>query len=116
MTCRTGKKLDKLKDMCRNYRLFVSGNKFVLLDRLREFSKKFCDDPTSCDSSHVKQKAHKGPRNGPKKSPPKWLTARRAAVINTERITEQSKDTRTEIKDLLTWVYLSSALQNLTCT
>ncbi|KAF8211846.1 hypothetical protein K438DRAFT_1805455 [Mycena galopus ATCC 62051] len=101
----TGKKLDELKDMCRNYRLFVSGNKSVLLDRLREFSKKFRDDPTSCDSSHVKRKAHKGPRDGPKKSPPKRSTARRAAVIDTERVTERSKDTRTadEIKDLLTW-------------
>ncbi|KAJ6448826.1 hypothetical protein C8R45DRAFT_225097 [Mycena sanguinolenta] len=101
----TGKKLDELKSMCRDYGLFVSGNKSVLLDRLREFSKKFCDDPTSCDTSHVKRRAHKGPRDGPKKSQPKQSMARRAAVIDTERVTERSKDTRTadEIKDLLAW-------------
>ncbi|KAF7363740.1 hypothetical protein MSAN_01031800 [Mycena sanguinolenta] len=101
----TGKKLDELKDMCRDYGLFVSGNKSVLLDRLRVFSKKFCDDPTSCDPTHVRRRAHKGPRDGPKKSQPKQSAARRAAVIDTERVTERSKDTRTtdEIEDLLSW-------------
>ncbi|KAF7341066.1 hypothetical protein MSAN_02092700 [Mycena sanguinolenta] len=47
----------------------------------------------------------------PKKSQPKQSAARRAAVIDTERVTERSKDTRTadEIEDLLAWADRSVA-------
>ncbi|KAF8150530.1 hypothetical protein K438DRAFT_1733526 [Mycena galopus ATCC 62051] len=101
----TGKKVDELKEMCRDYGLFISGTKPVLLDRLRIFSTKFCNDPASCNLSLVKRRTHKGPRDGPKKSQPKQSANRRAAIIDTERVTERSKDTRTadEMKDLLIW-------------
>ncbi|KAJ7300790.1 hypothetical protein DFH08DRAFT_828130 [Mycena albidolilacea] len=74
-----GKTKAQLKDMC-----------------LQTLSEKFCNDPASC---------HKGPRNGPKKTQPKQLANRRAAIIDTERVTERSKDTRTadEVQDLLRW-------------
>ncbi|KAJ7300794.1 hypothetical protein DFH08DRAFT_128002 [Mycena albidolilacea] len=78
----------QLKDMC-----------------LQTLSEKFCNDPASCDSTPVKCRSHKGPRNGPKKTQPKQLANRRAAIIDTERVTERSKDTRTadEVQDLLRW-------------
>ncbi|KAJ7935694.1 hypothetical protein B0H13DRAFT_487507 [Mycena leptocephala] len=101
----TGKKQDELKDMCRDYSLAVSGNKSQLKTRLQEFSEKFSNDPASCNLSPVKRRSHKGPRDGPKKSQPKQSANRRAAIIDTERVTERSKDTRTadEMKDLLIW-------------
>ncbi|KAJ7323301.1 hypothetical protein DFH08DRAFT_1029660 [Mycena albidolilacea] len=101
----TGKKMEELKEMCRDYGLFVSGTKPVLLTRLREFSNKFYRDPTSCDLSVVKRRTKKGPRDDPKKSQPKQSANRRAAIIDTERVTERSKDTRTvdEIQDLMAW-------------
>ncbi|KAJ7089344.1 hypothetical protein B0H15DRAFT_800670 [Mycena belliarum] len=91
--------------MCRDYGLGVSGNKSTLSTRLQEFSVKFCNDPASCNITPVKRRSHKGPREGPKKTQPKQSANRRAAIIDTERVTERSKDTRTtdEMKDLLLW-------------
>ncbi|KAJ7617640.1 hypothetical protein DFH06DRAFT_1483471 [Mycena polygramma] len=102
---RVGKKQDQLKDMCRDYGLAVSGNKSQLKLRLQQYSERFCNDPASCNLTPVIRRTHKGPRNGEKKSQPKQSTNRRAAIIDTERITERSKDTRTadDVKDLLTW-------------
>ncbi|KAJ7601317.1 hypothetical protein DFH06DRAFT_477016, partial [Mycena polygramma] len=101
----TGKKQDQLKDMCRDYGLAVSGNKSQLELRLQQYSERFCNDPASCNLTPVTRRTHKGPRNGEKKSQPKQSTNRRAAIIDTERVTERSKDTRTadDVKDLLTW-------------
>ncbi|KAJ7092236.1 hypothetical protein C8R44DRAFT_891279 [Mycena epipterygia] len=101
----TGKSQEQLKGMCRDYNLTVSGNKTQLKARLQEFSERFCNDPASCNLSPVKRRAHKGPRDGPKKTQPKQSTKRRDAIIDTERVTERSKDTRTtdQIKDLLLW-------------
>ncbi|KAJ6464173.1 hypothetical protein C8R47DRAFT_1026360 [Mycena vitilis] len=101
----TGKKQDQLKDMCRDYGLAVSGNKSQLKLRLQQYSERFCSDPASCNLTPVVRRTHKGPRNGEKKSQPKQSTNRRAAIIDTERVTERSKDTRTadDVKDLLTW-------------
>lgn len=110
--------------MCRDYGLPISGNKTQLKARLQQFSEKFCNDPPSwCvlrDISHnyltckiflsnltpVKRRSHKGPQAGPKKAQPKLSATRRAAIIDTERVTERSKDTRTadETKELLRWV------------
>ncbi|KAJ7652341.1 hypothetical protein DFH06DRAFT_534806 [Mycena polygramma] len=100
-----GKKQDQLKDMCRDYGLAVSGNKSQLKLRLQQYSERFCNDPASCNLTPVTRRTHKGPRNGEKKSQPKQSTNRRAAIIDTERVTERSKDTRTadDVKDLLTW-------------
>ncbi|KAJ7093977.1 hypothetical protein B0H15DRAFT_799017 [Mycena belliarum] len=100
-----GKKQEELKSMCRDYGLGISGNKSTLSTRLQEFSAKFCNDPASCNLTPVKRRSHKGPREGPKKTQPKQSANRRAAIIDTERVTERSKDTRTtdEMRDLLLW-------------
>ncbi|KAJ6622747.1 hypothetical protein B0H10DRAFT_2214073 [Mycena sp. CBHHK59/15] len=101
----TGKTQDQLKDMCRDYGLAVSGNKTRLKTCLQEFSERFCNDPADCNLAPVKRRSHKGPRDGPKKTQPKQSASRRAAIIDTERVTERSKDTRTtdEMKNLLLW-------------
>ncbi|KAJ7656370.1 hypothetical protein DFH06DRAFT_1199385 [Mycena polygramma] len=106
-----GKKQDQLKDMCRDYGLAVSGNKSQLKLRLQHYSERFCNDPASCNLTPVIRRTHKGPRNGEKKSQPKQSTNRRAAIIDTERVTERSKDTRTvdDVKDLLNWADRTSA-------
>ncbi|KAJ7129847.1 hypothetical protein C8R43DRAFT_1208619 [Mycena crocata] len=100
-----GKKHEQLKDMCRDFGLAVSGNKTQLKARLQELSEKFCNDPASCDLQPVKRRSHKGPRDGSKKSQPKQSANRRAAIIDTERVTERSKDTRTadEMENILRW-------------
>ncbi|KAJ7309116.1 hypothetical protein DFH08DRAFT_899596 [Mycena albidolilacea] len=106
-----GKTQDQLKEMCRQYGLGVSGNKTILKTRLGDFSAKFCNDPASCDLQPVKHRSHKGPRDGVKKSQAKQSVTRRAAIIDTERVTERSKDNRTsdEIKDLLSWARRTQA-------
>ncbi|KAJ6533686.1 hypothetical protein B0H19DRAFT_1004818 [Mycena capillaripes] len=106
-----GKTQDQLKEMCRQYGLGVSGNKTLLKTRLQDYSAKFCNDPASCNLEPVKRRSHKGPRDGPKKSQPKQLATQRAAIIDTERVTERSKDNRTsdEIKDLLLWAKRTQA-------
>ncbi|KAJ7095622.1 hypothetical protein C8R44DRAFT_749175 [Mycena epipterygia] len=91
----TGKTQEQLKGMCRDYNLTVSGNKTQLKARLQEFSERFCNDPASCNLAPVKRRSHKGPRDGPKKTQPKQSAKRRETIIDTERITERSKDTRT---------------------
>ncbi|KAJ6481384.1 hypothetical protein DFH09DRAFT_1213914 [Mycena vulgaris] len=100
-----GKTQDQLKEMCRDYGRAVSGNKTQLKARLHEYSECFCNDPNSRNLLPVKRRSHKGPQEGPKKSQPKQSANRRAAIIDTERVTERSKDTRTadEMKDLLLW-------------
>ncbi|KAJ7656372.1 hypothetical protein DFH06DRAFT_1199372 [Mycena polygramma] len=106
-----GKKQDQLKDMCRDYGLAVSGNKSQLKLRLQHYSERFCNDPASCNLTPVIRRTHKGPRNGEKKSQPKQSTNRRAAIIDTERVTERSKDTRTvdDVKDLLNWTCVQTS-------
>ncbi|KAJ7115605.1 hypothetical protein C8R43DRAFT_114788 [Mycena crocata] len=101
----TGQTQNQLKAMCLDYSLPVSGNKTVLKTRLQEYSEKFCNDPASCNLEPVKRRHHKGPRDGAKKSQSKQSANRRAAIIDTERVTERSKDTRTadEVKHLLLW-------------
>ncbi|KAJ7228395.1 hypothetical protein GGX14DRAFT_413008 [Mycena pura] len=101
----TGKTCAQLKDMCRDYNLHISGNKTQLHERLRRFSEKFCSDPTSCNVHPAKRRNHKGPREESKKTTIKKSATRRAAIIDTERITERSKDVRTEdeVAGLLRW-------------
>ncbi|KAJ7362655.1 hypothetical protein DFH08DRAFT_841300 [Mycena albidolilacea] len=100
-----GKTKAQLKAMCLDYGLHVSGNMTTLRTRLQTLSEKFRNDPASCDLTPVKHHAHKGPRDGPQKTHPKQSANRRAGIIDTERITERSKDTRTanEIQELLHW-------------
>ncbi|KAJ6595982.1 hypothetical protein B0H10DRAFT_2089474 [Mycena sp. CBHHK59/15] len=107
-----GKRCDDLKDMCRDYGLNVSGNKKDLTERLREFSKKFCEDPGSCNLGPGKRRSHKGPREGIKKTKPKKSANRRAVIIDADRVTERSKDSRTtdEMKEMVLWVISSSVV------
>ncbi|KAJ7691886.1 hypothetical protein B0H17DRAFT_1179431 [Mycena rosella] len=96
---------EQLKEMCRDYGRAVSGNKTQLQARLQEYSEAFCNDPSNCNLLPVKRRSHKGPREGPETSQPKQSASRRAVIIDTERVTERSKDTRTsdQMKDLLIW-------------
>ncbi|KAJ7222389.1 hypothetical protein GGX14DRAFT_428618 [Mycena pura] len=104
LTC-GGKTQNQLKAMCRDYGLPISGNKSVLKSRLQQFSEKFCNDPASCHLTPANRRKHKGPRDDTKKTKVKMSATRRAAIIDTERVTERSKDTRTaeEKKNLILW-------------
>lgn len=59
----------------------------------------------------VNRRKHKGPRDDTKKTKVKMSATRRAAIIDTECVTERSKDTRTaeQKKNLILWVCLNKS-------
>ncbi|KAF7303700.1 hypothetical protein MIND_00599400 [Mycena indigotica] len=121
-----GKSKNELQELLRVYNLPFTGNKPILEKRLQEFSIQYCADPANwCDFSFSLPlililmctlfsrkgkrasalRAHKGPREDTKKTKTKLSDTRRANIIDTERVTERSKDNRTENdkKDMREW-------------
>ncbi|KAJ7651101.1 hypothetical protein FB45DRAFT_780421 [Roridomyces roridus] len=97
-----------LKKMCKEYGLNVTGNICTLTGFLQDFSQRFCNDPVG-STARPNRRSHKGPRqegNVPKKNKRNaGVELRRAALIDTDRVTERSKDNRTtdEVKGLVNW-------------
>jgi len=107
----------QLKELCHSFKLPVTGNKATLQERLRVFGTK----PQEWNAwlAPGARKAHRGPRQGPRKSALKASAVRRqqlfAADASTSHpqllVVERSKDTRTEREkaNLLLWVGPSSS-------
>ncbi|KAF7303698.1 hypothetical protein MIND_00599200 [Mycena indigotica] len=96
-----GKSKNELQELLRVYNLPFTGNKPILEKRLQEFSIQYFAKEREASAL----RAHKGPREDTKKTKTKLSDTRRANIIDTERVTERSKDNRTENdkKDMREW-------------